>query len=1163
MPRGSIAHLVLFVMLVMATGGQAQDKNFQLLVTGGSRGQVLQSNRFGGDCDDEDIAEGKCKGGYERRATWVDTNRAQQSASFLIDMGEVVGFKGFWRLFEGKAHQALYNALGYDVVSIAKSDLFKGPATFKNFIDGGSYQVINTNIDWSVTALADLPRFAIVSRGGVTLAFTSLFDPIRMRQTNMGGATARNTYSSLAAVIGEIKGRGGVDAVVVMASLMTAAELEDIANTVENIDILIGNYEGSDRVVGRTSIISCNDCESGGTHVLKINGRISGGRVVSASKSITELDSSIASKASVQALVKTYYDKVIEDEQSNILGITTEKLIGDRSVCRFGTCNFGNLQADVLRAHTGADVAWVNSGGIRANIEAGQVTLGSILTAMPFSDATSTFALAGADIVKAFEWSIGGIASGKTTGRFLQISGAEFDWHTNTSVVSKVRVRAPNGTMIDIDMLGTYRCATTSFIRTGGDGFDVLETRAQDTNDNGPFLKELVADYFIQNSPVTAPTDQRHFETEDSRSLLTQCRAGYESDPDFGCIPCAQGRARAGDSIDPTCYDCLDGFYASERGQAQCTPCGLNMRTYIAGAKNQTQCQCEKGFYGDHTGCFACPVGGACPGGTSYVNVAPGFVRSDRDALHFRSCIPKEACLGGFNTTCAEGYSGENCGECSVTPSDRYFRRTGKCIRCRNPDSVFLVISFFLVLIIAVAVLILSLLFTTDTSRRRRGLIGILALVMQTFALFPFFFPETWPDDLDVLYNLISLFNLNIDLFAFECTFQVGAMGKWAMALMIPVLFVAVQGVALGIYHVYLGMQTRQNKITEEERRTKFDRMIDSCIGAFFVFLVFGYTFFSTVALSVFDCTRESDGTSFLAAAPSVRCYTASWAGLAVAGFLFTMLYPIGVPLILYKILNPKKTNHDSPRFQARFRIFVDEYHHHRWYWLVVLLVWRLALITVKTFIPVSWNLRGAAGVLIVFALLYIKVSGRARVDPVVALADLYSTMGLLLVFYLGLILHTATLTSAEDTFVVIVFYAVVIAVSLTTISLTLYALFGYKVWQKIKGKPVEKGGFGESSITEAHRQATRKSSTAVFQRRESVASDPAPKRAVLPYYHGEAKDHAALGDHIDRQMQKGNEAESSRSGSSRELASGDRELLPGQPTLQTDTEMTDLGAQP
>jgi hypothetical protein len=75
--------------------------------------------------------------------------------------------------------------------------------------------------------------------------------------------------------------------------------------------------------------------------------------------------------------------------------------------------------------------------------------------------------------------------------------------------------------------------------------------------------------------------------------------------------------------------------------------------------------ECPPSFYGaDGSLCAACPDGGKCDGGMSDPVAIRGFYRVSRAA--FVQCQPREACLGGVNSTCHRNYGGDRCADCVV-----------------------------------------------------------------------------------------------------------------------------------------------------------------------------------------------------------------------------------------------------------------------------------------------------------------------------------------------------------------------------------------------------------------------------------------------------------------------------------------------------------------
>ena len=55
-------------------------------------------------------------------------------------------------------------------------------------------------------------------------------------------------------------------------------------------------------------------------------------------------------------------------------------------IVRTAETNLGDLCADAYRTLLGADIGWVNGGGVRADIPAGDVTYGDIIEVHPFGN---------------------------------------------------------------------------------------------------------------------------------------------------------------------------------------------------------------------------------------------------------------------------------------------------------------------------------------------------------------------------------------------------------------------------------------------------------------------------------------------------------------------------------------------------------------------------------------------------------------------------------------------------------------------------------------------------------------------------------------------------------------------------------------------------------
>ena len=138
---------------------------------------------------------------------------------------------------------------------------------------------------------------------------------------------------------------------------------------------------------------------------------------------------------------------------------------GKRAV-RSAETNLGDLCADAYRVMLGADVAFVNGGGVRANIAAGAITYGDIVNVHPFGNEACLVKVTGQQIKDALE--LGASAYPGESGGFLQVSGLTY---TIDSTIPSSVVRDEKNMFVKVD--GAYR---VSDIQVGGQPLDINKT---------------------------------------------------------------------------------------------------------------------------------------------------------------------------------------------------------------------------------------------------------------------------------------------------------------------------------------------------------------------------------------------------------------------------------------------------------------------------------------------------------------------------------------------------------------------------------------------------------------------------------------------------------------------------------------------------------------
>ncbi len=179
--------------------------------------------------------------------------------------------------------------------------------------------------------------------------------------------------------------------------------------------------------------------------------------------------------------------------------------------------NLGNLVADILRQETGADVALINGGSLRADILKGPIRMKDLLSVLPFSNHPVVLKVKGGELQEIFEYGLSDQSG--TGGRFPQVSGIRLTYTPN----------ALDGQMITSFMVGEkklnpqgwYSLATNDFLAAGGDGYDILKKIIGKLEgvpvrkdrvvlfDSGREIRDMVINYIKEKKKVSASVEGR------------------------------------------------------------------------------------------------------------------------------------------------------------------------------------------------------------------------------------------------------------------------------------------------------------------------------------------------------------------------------------------------------------------------------------------------------------------------------------------------------------------------------------------------------------------------------------------------------------------------------------------------------------------------------
>jgi 5'-nucleotidase len=478
-------------------------------------------------------------GGAARQATVVAQIRSEVETTLLLDGGDRFTGTLYHQQYRGQDNVQIMNTLGYNAMTLGNHEFDDGDEVLAAFIDGLNFPVVTTNVDFSESEIlaGKVQPYVVLDVNGEQVAIIGLVTPDTPFLSSPGDALVfnRDLAGATQTAVDEITAMG-VNKIILVTHIGLDTDLEVAQNTT-GVDIIVGGHSHtlfSNTYVASQAEYPVETQNGSGEPVIIVQagsnntylGRLdvefdANGTLTSWDGDTILLSRYIPPDPEVTAII-TEMAGPIEELRATPVGQSAVFLVGDRTMCRAMECNLGNLITDAMRWETGAQIAITNGGGIRANIPDAptpedmaletpeEITLGEVLTVLPFGNLVSTMELAGADVVVALENGVSRVEEG--SGRFPQVSGIRYSFDPGQPAGSRivsVEVQGEDGEYAPIDPEATYTVVTNDFTRRGGDEYTVFAENAINPYDFGRPLDQVLADYIAENSPVAPEIEGR------------------------------------------------------------------------------------------------------------------------------------------------------------------------------------------------------------------------------------------------------------------------------------------------------------------------------------------------------------------------------------------------------------------------------------------------------------------------------------------------------------------------------------------------------------------------------------------------------------------------------------------------------------------------------
>ncbi len=388
---------------------------------------------------------------------------AQGYTTILVDDGDSIQGENIGTVSRGEAIIDLMNALHVDVAIPGNHEFDYGMERFLELTEKADYPYISCNFIKDGETV--FPPYVIKEAAGLKIGFVGVTTPMTLNSSTPAyfqdgdgnfiygfcqDADGTGVYEAVQNAVDAARAEGA-DLIYCMGHVGNEHECKpwtyaDIIANTEGIDVFLdGHSHDTDQVVmsnrngdkvtrcavgTKLNAIGYSHISADGViletgiwswpndeampRLLGIQNDI--GEMVQEAK--TRLDAELEQVVARTDVELFIHDPVEKDASGNPI----------RMIRRAET-NLGDFCADAYRDQSGADIAMVNGGGIRAKIERGEITYGDLISVHPYGNALCVIEVTGRQILDALEWSAHGLPD--ENGGFLQVSGITFEIDTS------------------------------------------------------------------------------------------------------------------------------------------------------------------------------------------------------------------------------------------------------------------------------------------------------------------------------------------------------------------------------------------------------------------------------------------------------------------------------------------------------------------------------------------------------------------------------------------------------------------------------------------------------------------------------------------------------------------------------------------------------------
>lgn len=468
---------------------------------------VVHTNDLHGQVLPRTNAAGESVGGFSALAARIRRERADAERAgdgfLLLDAGDFFQGTPEGDLTRGVLPLEVMNSLRYDAMTVGNHELDFGEDNLRALAARSTSPFLCANLYEEATGKRpDYVRpFLVVTVSGIRIGIVGLITSDLKRvclEKNTAGLVVRPEAESLAAAAQEARA-AGAEVVVGLTHCGHDAE-RLLAAKVPDVPVIFGGHSHTSLPEGwrepTTGVLVCQNPGGGMAitrAVLEFDPQTHAFLGAWAGHLIPrEADGRDLEAEAIHARYAPEIEKVMSEPVCEVTAPITREGAGSSAL--------GNLLCDAMREAVGAEIAFHNRTGIRADLPAGTARLRQMYQLSPFGNTIVTMELTGAEIVELVDHMF------EAPRMFLETSGLAVEFDATAPAGKRILSASVGGK--PIEAARRYRVATNNFLARGGDGHEVF-TRGRNIRDTLVVLLDAQIAYAKARSPLAPDAAQR------------------------------------------------------------------------------------------------------------------------------------------------------------------------------------------------------------------------------------------------------------------------------------------------------------------------------------------------------------------------------------------------------------------------------------------------------------------------------------------------------------------------------------------------------------------------------------------------------------------------------------------------------------------------------